>query len=72
MVVVVAEEAEAPAERVLVLGTEELMYLPMRLAEGLADPGVANVDVLTHAAITGLKVDGLVAAAPRGRYQLPE
>ena len=26
----------------------------------------------SHAAITGLKVDGLVAAAPRGRYQLPE
>lgn len=42
------------------------------VAEGLADPGVANVDVLTHAAITGLKVDGLVESTPRGMYALPE
>lgn len=39
---------------------------------GLVDAPHTNPEVATHAAITGLKVDGLVAAAPRGRYQLPE
>ena len=38
----------------------------------LVDAPHTNPEVATHAAITGLKVDGLVAAAPRGRYQLPE
>ena len=38
----------------------------------LVDAPHMNPEVATHAAITGLKVDGLVAAAPRGRYQLPE
>lgn len=31
-----------------------------------------NPEIATHAAITGLKVDGVVAAAPRGQYQLAE
>lgn len=39
---------------------------------GLVDAPHTNPEVATHAAITGLKVDGLVAAAPRGQYQLPE
>ena len=38
----------------------------------LVDAPHTNPEVATHAAITGLKVDGLVGAAPRGRYQLPE
>lgn len=38
----------------------------------LVDAPHTNPEVATHAAITGLKVDGLVAAAPRGRYQLLE
>lgn len=39
---------------------------------GLVDAPHTNPEVATHAAITGLKVDGLVAAAPRGQYRLPE
>lgn len=39
---------------------------------GLVDAPHMNPEIATHAAITGLKVDGLVAAAPRGKYRLPE
>ena len=39
---------------------------------GLVDAPDINPEVATHAAITGLKVDGLVASAPRGKYRLPE
>ena len=41
-------------------------------SRGLVDAPDINPEIATHAAITGLKVDGVVAAAPRGRYQLPE
>lgn len=39
---------------------------------GLVDAPHTNPEIATHAAITGLKVDGLVAAAPRGQYRLAE
>lgn len=39
---------------------------------GLVDAPHMNPEIATHAAITGLKVDGLVAAVPRGKYRLPE
>lgn len=42
------------------------------VSRGLVDAPHVNPEVATHAAITGLKVDGLVVSAPRGQYQLPE
>lgn len=42
------------------------------VSRGLVDAPDINPEIATHAAITGLKVDGVVAAAPRGRYQLAE
>lgn len=39
---------------------------------GLVDAPHTNSEIATHAAITGLKVDGLVASAPRGQYRLAE
>ena len=39
---------------------------------GLVDAPHTNPEIATHAAITGLKVDGLVASAPRGQYRLAE
>ena len=42
------------------------------VSRGLVDAPDINPEVATHAAITGLKVDGIVATAPRGQYQLAE
>lgn len=42
------------------------------VARRLVDAPHVNADIATHAAITGLKVDGLVATAPRGQYRLAE
>ncbi|MBF4547212.1 winged helix-turn-helix domain-containing protein [Corynebacterium afermentans subsp. lipophilum] len=39
---------------------------------GLVNAPHTNPEIATHAAITGLKVDGLVTSAPRGKYRLPE
>jgi len=51
-------DAVGPAQgRVVVLGTEELMYLPLRLAEGLADRGVGTVDFSSTTRSPVLPVD---------------
>ena len=42
------------------------------VSRGLVDAPDINPEIATHAAITGLKVDGVVAAAPSGQYQLAE
>lgn len=42
------------------------------VSRGLVDAPDINAELATHAAITGLKVDGVVAAAPRGKYRLAE
>lgn len=42
------------------------------LRRHLADPGVRNVDILTHAEMTRLQNRGLVASAPRGKYRISE
>lgn len=42
------------------------------VSRGLVDAPGINPEIATHAAITGLKVDGVVDAAPRGQYQLAE
>lgn len=42
------------------------------VSRGLVDAPDINPEIATHAAITALQVDGVVAAAPRGQYQLAE
>lgn len=42
------------------------------LRRRLADPGVRNVDILTHAEMTRLQNRGLVSSAPRGKYRISE
>ncbi len=59
--------SDLPAGRVLVLGTEELMYAPMRIATALADlvdavPGASSAGLVLH--------DDPVARPRRGRPRL--
>lgn len=42
------------------------------VSRGLVNKPHMNAEIATHAAITGLKGDGVVAAAPRGKYRLAE
>ncbi|MDX6744707.1 phosphoribosyltransferase family protein [Actinocorallia sp. A-T 12471] len=71
MAVRVAEALPAGASRVLVLGFEELMYAPLRLAEALADllPGVAvRYSTTTRSPVLAVADPGY---AIRGRIAFP-